>query len=62
MVKTKSKFKVVVTLSKSPQRFKTYQKRKKKNSGAYSVKYLDLTKLRGRVYRYLLKSLHFIFA
>lgn len=61
MVKTKSKFKVVVTLSKSPQRFKTYQKRKK-NSGAYSVKYLDLTKLRGRVYRYLLKSLHFIFA
>lgn len=59
MVKTKSKFKVVVTLSTSPQGFKLTNK--KKFWSTYS-KILRFDKTKGKVYRYFLKSQHFIFA
>lgn len=43
MIKTKNKFRIIVTLNKSTQEFKLTKKSK-----AHTVKYLNLTKLRGR--------------
>lgn len=44
MIKIKTEFRIVPTPDKSPPGFKI----RKKNSEAHMVKYLDLTKLRGR--------------